>query len=390
MIDFCVIIDDIGTGINSSIFDLRIKFPSKIFLYRVKFSLCDFEEVFDGRIIDIIKLEDCWVCKVEFNNIKKFIQSGAGIFRTKVFTTEEHQLFNAIYSFDYTEFCKHPDESLTYYFENEDDKDFFGLTQDYSNEIYDLIVQLKTNNKRQATRLLENTYDANVHFTPEQVLGFIGLANRELLNDLAINATIPFTRNQLDKIEFEVDIDVFDELCNIAGVDYFELFDLDLDDFDEYLDEDNILQSPKKVLSLTNGYDSSWFNISLADYKLEYASNSDKLFLDICFEYSSLKGNRLVNLDFYITNIYGTIIKYDGYLSKYGEIPHIIDIRMDGESHTLRFGPSFPIKSNDSQIVEGISFNVTFEDKLNKFLVRKSYFYRNGEWYDEEFLAIPL
>ncbi|WP_341458798.1 DNA-directed RNA polymerase subunit alpha C-terminal domain-containing protein [Thomasclavelia spiroformis] len=139
-----------------------------------------------------------------------------------------------------------------------------------------------------------------------------------------------------------------------------------------------------------NGYDDTWLDITLTDWKLNFTSNSDNLFAELKLRYKSNYGNILNDLEFYITTNSGSHYKRTGYLNRDGEVPNKIDIWFDGKEHELKIGPTFSIKHTDSIIEDGLRLTMMFKDIKQSYLVRKTYVAEDNLWYHEELFAIPL
>ena len=139
-----------------------------------------------------------------------------------------------------------------------------------------------------------------------------------------------------------------------------------------------------------NGYDDSWLDITLTDWKIQFSSNSDDLFAEFKLRYKSNYGNILNDLEFYITTNTGSQYKKIGYLTRNGEVPSKIDIWSDGKEHILKIGPTFSIKHTDSIIEDGLRLTMVFKDIKQSYLVRKTYVAENNVWFHEELFAIPL
>lgn len=139
-----------------------------------------------------------------------------------------------------------------------------------------------------------------------------------------------------------------------------------------------------------NGYDDTWLDITLTDWKLDFTSNSDNLFAEFKLRYKSNYGNILNDLEFYITSNTGAHYRPTGYLTRDGELPSKIDIWFDGKEHELKIGPTFSIKHTDSIIEDGLRLTMVFKDIKQSYLVRKTYVLEDNLWYHEELFAILL
>ena len=204
-----------------------------------------------------------------------------------------------------------------------------------------------------AENYLLTAYQKGIRFSPEQILNIAPSLDNELLYRLVLKATKFFSIEQLKELEDWIEDDWFEKIY-------------------DYYKKSGIIEE-RKILKVTNEYSDDWFSISLSTKLLNFTSNSNELYVDVAFEYESAQGNILSNLEFYLTNIYGSIIKPTGYLTVYGSLPNKIDIRIDGKSHLLRFGPTFSLKADDPQIKDGLAFNISFEDMAKKYKVTKTY-----------------
>lgn len=154
--------------------------------------------------------------------------------------------------------------------------------------------------------------------------------------------------------------------------------------------QNEVIETDKpRFLYDLNGYSNTWLSMKLDDWSLDYTTN-DKLFAEFVLTYKENQANFLKDVNFYITTNRGSIIYFDGYLTRDGKVPDKIDIWMDGLKHVLYIGPCFPISKGDELIQEGIRLTMCFKDIKQGYYVRKTYIMESDMWYHEELYAVPL
>ena len=221
-----------------------------------------------------------------------------------------------------------------------------------------------------AEAYLRNAHNKGIQFDPGDVLELAQTVSSKLTYELALNSTYYLSKAQLEELE-----DLMEDNHYLKLRAHYH--------------DKGVYEIKRNIKSLC-GYSDEWFTISLDSRPLSFTSNTNELFVEPIFEYKSYHGNILLDVEFYITSTSGSIIKPDGFLTGLGSLPDRIDIRMDAEEHTLKFGPTFPIKGDDPRVIDGLAFNFVFKDMASKYIVRKTFILFDGDWHHEELLALKL
>ena len=368
---------------------------------RISFLLNDFEETVNGDIISVEENNNQFAIDymVEFPLTKKFSQFNDGILKIEENDDKTINMsYIIIYSLDtwetYNDEVKKVEEYFTDLLEDEEEIDPYASSNNTPNsdEIEEMKIRSVTTEemglsvraynclKRAGIITLGNLMEK----TLEQMQEVRNLGRRSL-------------REIIEKMN---DYDV-----TLLGLN--ENFDLDeiyvyrKEPENQVLDNssENVVRVEQSVSTSTNsndnirdlnGYDDSWLDITLTDWKIQFSSNSDDLFAEFKLRYKSNYGNILNDLEFYITTNTGSQYKKIGYLTRNGEVPSKIDIWSDGKEHILKIGPTFSIKHTDSIIEDGLRLTMVFKDIKQSYLVRKTYVAENNVWFHEELFAIPL
>lgn len=390
-----------GINIENQSVIMNISLTEGQFSEYIYFLLNDFEETVNGDIISVEENNNRFAIDymVEFPLTKKFYQFNDGILKIEENDGKTiNQSYIIIYSLDEWDTYNEEVEQVEVYFPDLLDKEEIDSYENSNNilnsdetegmkirsvtiEEMDLSVRTYNCLKRAGIMTLGNLMDK----TLDQIQKVRNLGRRSL-------------REIIEKMnDYDVTLLDWDE-----DFDLDEIFVNRQETENQVINNnsDNSVSVEQSVSTSTtnsyynirelNGYDDTWLDITLTDWKIQFSSNSDDLFAEFKLRYKSNYGNILNDLEFYITTNTGSHYKKTGYLTRDGEVPSKIDIWFDGKEHILKIGPTFSIKHTDPIIEDGLRLTMVFKDIKQSYLVRKTYVAENNVWFHEEIFAIPL
>lgn len=99
-----------------------------------------------------------------------------------------------------------------------------------STEVVEIILEYALYDGQYASKFARRACDTEVCFQSGEILKFIGTLDQDGVEYLAVNAAVPFEREQLEEINMLVSDETFRRLSKRAGIDIF---------VDDELPEDN-------------------------------------------------------------------------------------------------------------------------------------------------------
>ena len=112
-----------------------------------------------------------------------------------------------------------------------------------SDMLYEMISSIVSDERERAEKYLNEANVRNVRFTSEQIIEYSGFINEVLLYKLAINASTPYTNDELEDLSCELPGFLFESFAKHVNVDARK-----------FVDEDEEETKPQKESKLYNAF----------------------------------------------------------------------------------------------------------------------------------------
>lgn len=102
-----------------------------------------------------------------------------------------------------------------------------------ADEVFELVIELASNDEKFGTRFVEKALAAGVRFTPEQVIEMTHLFDEPTLGKMAEQTSLPFSKEQLEDIYPLIDEASFERISKRQNVDIFTEDESEVRDYSE-------------------------------------------------------------------------------------------------------------------------------------------------------------